>query len=325
MSIEYFKKIKKYGVRCAAHRTLERMEISKVKYSDLYIQRYFLNLPVHKREAELKLWYKSETGKELNIEQPYSFNEKIQWIKLYEATPIKTRLADKFMVRKWVEEKIGAEFLIPLLGVWNSFDEIDFSKLPQEYVLKGVHGSGMNIIVRKSKPLEKKEAKKKFDFWIKSYYGIGPMQEWHYRDIPHRIIAEKYMENMDDDLYDYKFYCFNGIPKYIQVIKGRNTDSQMAFYNLDWSKAKFSYKHFGVMKDTISRPNQLDKAIELATVLAEGFSFVRVDLYLIGDEEIFFGEMTFTPASGVRQWIPEGTDEMLGCLINLPKEKYVLK
>lgn len=183
----------------------------------------------------------------------------------------------------------------------------------------------MNIIVREDKPLNKKEAKKKFDFWMKSYYGIGPMQEWHYRDIPHRIIAEQYMENITGDLFDYKFYCFNGEPKFVQIIKGRNTDSQMAFYNLEWRKAEFSYTHFGEMKSQVSRPKQLEKAIELARRLSEGFSFVRVDLYLLGNESIYFGEMTFTPASGVRHWIPEEADEMLGELIELPKDKYRLK
>lgn len=325
MSESNFAKVRKYGLKCAVCVAFEKTGILKLKYSDLYTQQYFLNLPESRREEELKIWFKSETGKELNLSNPQKFNEKIQWLKLYDATPIKTRLADKYLVREWVKQKIGAKYLIPLLGVWDSFDKVDFSKLPQQYVLKGVHGSGMNIIVRKDKPLDKKGAKKKFQFWTKSYYGIGPMQEWHYRDIPHRIIAEQYMENMDGDLYDYKFYCFNGEPKYIQVIKGRNTDSQMAFYNLDWSDAGFSYKHFGEMKDPVERPKQLERAIKLAMVLSEGFAFVRVDFYFVGDEDIYFGEMTFTPASGVRHWIPEGTDEMLGALIELPKEKYRLK
>lgn len=320
-----FEKVKKYGIKCAVCAALEKVGILKLKLSDLYIQQYFLNLLESRRDEELKIWFQSETGNKLNLRNPQKFNEKIQWLKLYDSTPIKTRLADKYLVRDWVKEKIGEQYLIPLLGVWGSFAEIDFKSLPEQYVLKCVHGSGMNVIVRKEKPLDKKNAKKKIDYWMRFYYGIGPMQEWHYRDIPHRIIAEQYMENISGDLFDYKFYCFNGEPKYIQVIKGRNNDSQMTFYDLDWKDAGFSYLHFGVMKSPAARPSQLNKAIEIARILSSGFSFVRVDLYLIGDNDIYFGEMTFTPASGVRHWIPEGTDKMLGDLIELPKDTYRLK
>lgn len=322
MISKHIAKIRKYGLRCAIHTALEKAGLSKIRYSDLYEQRYFLNLPEDHREQELAIWYQSETGKTLDLENPRSLNEKIQWLKLYDATPLKTRLADKYLVRDWVKEKIGEEYLTPLLGVWDSFDEIDFSKLPEQYVLKGVHGSGMNIVVRKDKPINMREAKKKCDYWMKSSYGTGAMQEWHYRDIPHRIMAEQYMENLDGDLYDYKFHCFNGVPKYCQVIKGRNNDTQMVFYHLDWSDAGFYNTYCEKMKDPVEKPKQLDKAIKLAETLAEGFSYVRVDMYLLGDEEIRFGEMTFTPASGVCHWVPEGTDEMLGEHIELPKEKY---
>ena len=319
-------KINKYGLACAITSMLEKIGFLKLKYSDLCIQKYFLNLPVSQRERELEIWFKSETGNILNLTNPTTFNDKIQWLKLYDSTPIKTRLADKYSVREWVEEKIGGKYLIPIIGVWDAFEDIPFDKLPQEYVLKCTHGSGMNIIVRKDSPLDMKEAKVKIEFWMKSFYGIGPMQEWHYRDVPHRIIVEKYMETLagEGDLYDYKFYCFNGTPRYCQVIKGRSTSSQMAFYNLDWSDALFSYIHFGKMKEPMKRPAQLEKAIEIAATLSQGFSFVRVDLYLVGERNIYFGEMTFTPASGVRHWLPEGTDEMLGSLLELPEEKYTL-
>lgn len=189
-------KIKKYGPACAVSNALQKSGILRLEYSNLYIQKYFLKMPVSEREKELGIWFNSETGEDLNLRHPVGFNEKIQWLKLYDSTPIKTRLADKYLVRNWVEEKIGEEYLIPILGVWDSFTDIEFDKLPEEYVLKCVHGSGMNLIVNKNKPLNMKEAEKKFDFWMKSYYGIGPMQEWHYRDIPHRIIAEQYMENL---------------------------------------------------------------------------------------------------------------------------------
>lgn len=315
----------KYGFNYFVDLVAEKITHRWNKESEIKIQTYYLNIPDDERATDLALWFENFAGYPLNIEEPATFNEKIQWLKLYDSTPIKTRLADKYLVRDWVKEKIGEQYLVPLLGVWDSFAEIDFESLPEQYVLKCVHGSGMNVIVRKEKPLDKKNAKKKIDYWMRFYYGIGPMQEWHYRDIPHRIIAEQYMENISGDLFDYKFYCFNGEPKYIQVIKGRNNDSQMAFYDLDWKDAGFSHMYFGAMKQPAERPKQLEKAIELVRILSSGFSFVRVDLYLVGDNDIYFGEMTFTPASGVRHWIPEGTDKMLGDLIELPKDTHTLK
>lgn len=320
MSSTTLKKIRKYGLKCALCAALEKAggHAPKRKRSELYIQKYYLRLPAEKREEELKSWFQAETGKTLNLHSPQTFNEKIQWLKLYDSTPEKTRLADKYQVREWVRETIGEEYLIPLLGVWDSFEEIDFAKLPERFVLKCVHGSGMNAVIQDKSAVSMKKLRRQFRYWQQSSYGIGPMQEWHYRDIPHRIIAEQYMENVDGDLYDYKFYCFGGEPKYIQVIQGRGGDSQMGFYTLDWQDAGFGHHHFGQMKHKPARPAQLSKAIELARKLAQGFAFVRVDLYLLGDEQIYFGEMTFTPASGIRHWEPETADRMLGELMALP-------
>lgn len=323
MSETMIRKIQKYGLKCALCVLLEKAggQVPKQKRSELYIQKYYLKLPESKREEELGIWFRAETGKALDLNDPKTFNEKVQWLKLYDSTPEKTRLADKYQVREWVRETIGEEYLIPLLGVWDRFEEIDFAKLPERFVLKCVHGSGMNVVVRDKDAMQMKTLQRQFRYWQQFCYGIGPMQEWHYLDIPHRIIAEQYMENVDGDLYDYKFYCFGGEPKYIQVIQGRSGDSQMGFYTLDWENAGFTYNHFGKMKQKPARPAQLPKAIELVRKLAQGFAFVRVDLYLLGDEQIYFGEMTFTPASGVRHWEPETADRMLGDLIELPAKK----
>lgn len=320
-----FGKMKKYGLKYGYYGLLQKVGIKKLKYTDLCIQDYFLKLPPERREDELKIWFKRETGNDIDFENINTFNEKIQWLKLYDSTPTKTKLADKYLVRDWVAEKIGEKYLIPLLGVWDRFDDISFDKLPSRFVLKCVHGSGMNIIVRDKSKMNIKDAERKINFWMKDYYGIGPMQEWHYRDIPHRIIAEQYMENMAGDLYDYKFYCFNGEPKYVQIIKGRSTDSQMGFYDLQWNDAGFTYKHFGEMKQKPEKPRQFDDAVIIAGKLCEGFPFVRVDLYLVGDKDIYFGEMTFTPASGVRHWVPQDADRKLGDLLKLPEKKYIMK
>ena len=145
-------------------------------------------------------------------------------------------------------------------------------------------------------------------------------QEIQYKYIPHRVIAEEYIENIAGDLYDYKFYCFNGVPEYIQLIIGRHGESKAAFFDLDWNIVEFNSVHFGEMHRAPAKPKQLDKAIEIARILSEGFPFVRVDLYLIGDDTIYFGEMTFTPSDGMIDWVPKSADRMLGEKIILPVE-----
>lgn len=324
---EYLKNMKKYGVRYALFGILEKVGTIKNKKSDLLIQKYYLKLNQDQMIPELEHWFKLNTGDTLNLNKPETFNEKIQWLKVYDSTPLKTRLADKYLVREWIAEEIGDKYLIPLIGQWTSFEDIDFDALPDKFVLKCVHGSGMNIIVKDKNKLDKKAAKSKIDFWMQSYYGIGPMQEWHYRDVPHRIIAEKYMENMSGDLYDYKVYCFNGEPKYIQVITGRYGKSQMAFYDLDWNDSGFSNEHFDKMTEKPPKPKQLDKMLELSKILCKDFAYVRVDFYLIGDEQIYFGEMTFTPASGVSKWVPKEANRMLGDLLKLPESanQFIVK
>jgi hypothetical protein len=322
---DYLYNAKIYGMRYLLHGILEKTGILKIKKTDFDIQRYFLSLPQEKWEGELIRWFQINTGEVLDLDKPRTFNEKQQWLKLYDSTPIKTELTDKYLVRAWIKKMIGEEYLIPMLGVWTCFDDIDFNKLPEKFVLKCVHGSGMNIIVRDKDELNRKEAKKKIDFWMKTSYGIGPMQEWHYRDIPHRVIAEEYMENIEGDLYDYKVYCFNGQPAFIQVITGRAEGGHTAFYTLDWEEAGFTATIFTPLTRKPEQPKQLKRMIELAKKLSKEFCFVRVDFYLMGDNKIYFGEMTFTPASGAIVWIPNGTNERLGDMIRLPQSKHQLK
>lgn len=317
----FWKNVKKHGIRYGLLTVADKLSGSPQWLRELEEQRYYAGLSREEARQELGQWFYTFAGYPLDLENPRTFNEKLQWLKLYDSTPLKTRLADKYAVREWVAQTVGEQHLIPLLGVWESFNDIDFSALPEQYALKCNHGSGMNLVVRKDAPLDRKRAKKTFDYWMRAAYGIGPMQEWHYRDIPHRILAEQYMENLAGDLYDYKFYCFDGEPQYIQLIQGRGSDTRMAFYDTEWQDAGFTHTHFPPLRKKAARPPQLEKALGLARKLSQGFAFVRVDLYLVGEEEVYFGEMTFTPASGVRHWTPEGTDRMLGDRITLP-EKY---
>lgn len=297
-----------------SQRELKSRLNKKIRYMSYKIHKY---LPPEKREEALKDWYCERTGELLNLDNPQTFNEKIQWLKLYDSTPIKTKLADKYLVRDWIKEKIGEEYLIPLLGVWDNFDDLDFDKLPDKFVLKCNHGSGMNIIVKNKSEFDKDSARKQINKWMNidlSFYGF----EMHYSDIPRKIIAEKYLETSDNDLQDYKFLCFNGEVKYIWVDKDRYTDHKRNLYDTNWElqSSKISegriYKNFS----PCDKPANYDKMFEFAELLSKGFAFVRVDFYE-HEGKLYFGEMTFTSANGAHQFDPGEFNLGLGRLIDL--------
>ena len=283
---------------------------------------YYSTLPPEKFPEELKLWYKRVMKEELDLDNPKTYNEKIQWMKLYDSTPLKTRLADKYLVRDWVKKKIGEEYLIPLLGVWESFDEIDFDKLPNQFVLKANHGCGWNIIVKDKSTFDKEEARKQFDVWMHTNFAFKWGLELLYMNIPPKIIAEEYLENNDDDLYDYKVFCFDGKAESVMFLSNRQQELRMSFYDLQWNKLPFVYSHPQNL-DEVPKPKNLELMINLAEKLAEGFPHVRTDFYVLNDGSIKFGEMTFTSASGTCKWnIPE-QDEVYGDLIKLPPKSPI--
>ena len=273
-------------------------------------------LPPKRYPEILCKWYKGATGHKLDLNNPKTSNEKTQWLKLYENTPLRTRLADKYLVREWVKEKIGEKYLIPLLGVWNKFEDIDFEKLPDSFVLKANHGCGWNIIVKNKKELDIADAKAKFDIWLKTNFAIRNGLELQYADIPPKIIAEEYMENGDNDLYDYKVFCFNGKANCIMYLSERKKGLKMAFYDLDWNKLPFVYT-YPRNEEKIEKPKNLELLISLAEKLSTGFAFVRVDFYILNDGSLKFGEMTFTSASGTGIWNPPEQDLIFGNLIDL--------
>lgn len=313
---------RKYTPRYVLTNILVHLGALEADEREIALQRYYEKLNYQESAEVLRECFQSATEEKLDLEKPITFNQKIQWMKMFDSTPIKTRLADKYLVRPWVSQTIGEKHLIPLAGgPWYSEKDIDFDALPEKFVLKANHSSGMNIIVTDKSKIDVEKTRKECGKWLRKNYGLRADMELHYRDIKPCIIAEEYMENLAGDLPDYKCYCFNSEPRYIQVIVNRKDGGQMAFYDLDWNDAGFSHIHFKAMEQKIPKPRQLDKVIKLARKLSDGFAFVRVDFYLLGDEDIFFGEMTFTPASGIRHWVPEGTNEMLGEMITLP-EKY---
>lgn len=257
----------------------------------------------------------------IDIDAPQTFNQKIQWLKIYDTTPKKTCLADKYLVREWVKEQIGQEYLIPLLGVWKSTDEIDFDALPEQFCLKANHGSGMNYVVSSKSnltELDKKKIRKVANNWLRNpFYAIS--MEFQYKDIPRRIIAEEYIEETGGNLYDYKIHCFNGEPRIIQVIGNRSLSehtAKEAFFDTEWNRNDFMYHTYIQYEEALDKPDNLKDMLNIAKVLSRGFIYVRVDLYDI-DGTIKFGEMTFTPAAGYCTWGGVYFDRMVGEMISI--------
>lgn len=257
------------------------------------------------------LLYKRAIGRKLDWNNLNAYTEKMQWAKFYDTTPIKTTLSDKYLVREWVAEKIGAEYLIPLLGVWDRFSEIDFDALPDRFVLKTNHGSGSVIIVKDKSRFDKVDAGKRFDDWINVDYAYATGYELQYSGIKRKIIAEKYVETELGELQDYKFLCFDGKPYFCWVDLGRFGKHTRNVYDLDWKLQPWNQYTYGNSATPIPKPKNFEKMIEIATVLCQGFSHVRVDLYNI-EGKIYFGEMTFTNGCGFDRIIPDKYDFMLG-------------
>lgn len=288
----------------------------------LFIYLYHKSLKPKQYPAALKKWFKAQTGQELNLEDPKTFSEKIQWLKLYDSTQEKADLSDKYLVREWVKEKIGEEYLVPLLGAWDSFDEIDFDALPEQFVLKTNHSSSWNIIVKDKSKLDLKDAKSKLNRWMKMDYTYCCGLQLHYKLIKRKIIAEKYLENTDG-LDDYKFLCFDGKPYYIWKDVGRfGQQHYRTFYDLQWNCQDFAYQ-YPILDESDKKPECLEEMVRLAGILCQGFPHVRVDFYEV-DGHVYFGEMTFTCCSGIDRFDPIEMDYKMGELIKLPEKKDII-
>ena len=274
-------------------------------------------------QKDVGLFYQKITGSRLNLDNPRTFNEKIQWLKLYDSTPIKTRLADKYLVREWAKEKIGEKYLVPLLDVYERFEDIDFEKLPNQFVIKCNHGSGYNIIVKDKSQLDLADAKSKVDGWMRENYAFKWGFELHYRDINPKILIEQYIKNDEQNLYDCKFWCFNGEVKYVQIGNNFPDRLKMVFYDLNWERQPFYYDH-PLCEKKLEKPDNLDEMIQIAKTCCQGFPFVCVDLYRSNDGRIIFSKMEFTRSNGIGRWNDEKYNLVLGQLIKLPSLTYDL-
>lgn len=240
-------------------------------------------------ETFLKMKYKLMMGTKLDLENPKTFNEKLQWLKLHDRNPEYTKMVDKYEAKEYVANIIGKEYIIPTLGVWDKFDDIDFDALPNEFVLKPTHTSGNVFICKDKSKIDYKKLKKQVNKWLKrDYYRIH--REWPYKNVKPRIIAEKYMENKDHtNIKDYKFYCFNGQADYVMICTGRETGHpKFYFYNKEWNFMRnMSNDGIKLEGELEEKPLGVEKMFEIVEKLSKGIKFVRMDLYNV-NEKIYF-------------------------------------
>ena len=273
-------------------------------------------------KANLKYRYKRHFGEKLNLKQPKKFTEKIQWLKLYNRDPLNTILVDKYAVRGYISEKIGKEFLVPLLGRWERFEDIDFSSLPDKFVLKCNHDSGSVVVCKDKSKLDYQELSIWFKKHLKRNFYRGGRQ-WAYKNVKPCIICEEYKEDESgDQLRDYKVYCFNGIPKYIEVHYDRFTSQHNGnIYDTKWQRLQLrignARNDFDV---TIKKPIRLNEIILITEKLSRGLPFLRVDYY-ISSEGLYVGELTLSPTSGFGKFNPPEYDRVFGELLQLPKKQ----
>lgn len=282
------------------------MKVNKNQILDLLSDKIFL-----------KLKYFYIFHKKLDLKSPETFNEKLQWLKLYNRNPLYTQLADKFLVRNYVEKKIGKKYLIPLLGVWKNFSEINFDKFPQEFVLKPNHTSGDVFICRNKADIDYKELEKLISYWLRrDYYKLH--REWPYKDVKRKIIAETLLKTEDNkSLIDYKFFCFNGVPKIMFVATDRGIDTKFDFFDMDFNHLDL-INGYPNAKQIINKPKNFEKMKILATKLSKDIPHVRVDFYEVNGK-VYFGEMTFFHWSGFVKFEPEEWDYKLGKMLDLSR------
>ncbi len=266
----------------------------------------------------LHLVYRIMMRKKLNIDQPTTFNEKLQWLKLHDRNPAYSSYVDKYEVRAYIRARIGDQYLITLLNVYENIDEIDWAALPHRFVLKCTHGSGTNIICPDKDKLDIDRSKIKLGKWIaKNWYWYG--REWPYKNIGPRIVCEEFLSGTEKTPDDYKVLCFNGKARLIEVHVDRYGRHKQDYYDIEWNKTTISQK--GTNSDFVQdRPPLLEKMIQLSELLATDMRHVRIDWFIVS-ERLYFGEITFYDASGFVPFDNEKDDYLLGSWIDLNGDK----
>lgn len=264
----------------------------------------------------IERYWEAHMGEKIDLDHPKTFNEKLQWLKLYDRKPIYTIMVDKIEAKKWVAEIIGKEYIIPTIGVWSDPDEIDFEKLPNQFVLKCNHNSGLGMCICRDKAkLDIEDVRKKLKEGLEQDYYLTA-REWPYKDVERKILAEQLLYSQDE-LLDYKFMCFNGKHKCTFVCDGRDSESglKVTFYDKKWEVMPFE-RHYPKQNKPCRKPENYEKMIQLSEKLAENTKFLRVDFYEVNGR-VFWGECTFFPGAGIEEFTPYKWDEILGDWIKL--------
>ena len=266
-------------------------------------------------EEYLKILYKLLMNEELNLKQPKTFNEKLQWLKINDRKTIYTKMVDKYEVKKYISDLIGTKYIIPTIGIYDKFEEINFDELPQQFVIKCTHDSGGNVIVKDKSKLNIKSVRKKINKCLKkNFFYQG--REWPYKNVKPRIIIEKYMSNHDEsELIDYKFFNFNGIPKIILVCSNRSVELKETWFDEKFNRLEIKEGGHDIDQNIV-KPKKLKEMIELSKKISKNIPFVRTDFYLIKNQ-VYFGEITFYPASGFERFNPEEWNKKMGDLLLL--------
>lgn len=269
-------------------------------------------------EEYLKKLYKFRMGKELDLNNPETFNEKLQWLKIHNRNPLYTTMVDKYAVKKYVADKIGEKYIIPTLGVWDNVEDIAFNKLPKQFVLKCTHDSGGIVICKDKSVLDFNEAKKKLKKSLETNFFLK-WREWPYKNVKRRIIAEEFLEDANaNELVDYKVLCFNGEPKIVEVHKGRfNGQHTTDNYDIFWNKTDIEQYDLPKSDEIMPKPAFLEEMLRLSKLLSKDLVHVRVDWYF-ANNRLYFGELTFFDGSGFNLFCGDA-DELLGSWIKLPK------
>lgn len=270
-------------------------------------------------DMHLRILYRGKFGAKLDLKNPRSFNEKLQWLKLYDRNPLYTTLVNKYTVKDWVAEKIGTEYVTRTYAKWDKVEEVDISDLPEKFVLKTNHDCGGIVICRDRKTFDFETAKQRLAEHLNRNYFWGG-REWPYKNVEPCVFAEEYLESdgLNTGLTDYKFYCFNGDPRLLYISQGLedHETAHISFLTLDWQFAPFARNDYRPFNELPKKPMTFDKMIEIAKKLSAGIPFVRIDLYEINGKPRF-SEITLTPSSGFMPFEPKEWDLRVGALINL--------
>ena len=268
----------------------------------------------------VKIHYEYFSGKTLDLDNPTDFNAKIEWYKVFFRPKLLNVLVDKYAVRAYVEDKIGAQYLNELYAVYDRPEDIDFDSLPNKFIIKANHTNGHNIIVHDKEKLDKDKVVKRFKKWLNKnqYYRRG--QEWAYKDVAPKIVIERFLKEDDKNtLVDYKFYCFDGVPKFIDVHLDREEDHKQGCFDLEFNLLPFGKsKSYKSISNGLEKPENLKEMVLLSKKLSEDLPFVRVDFYSVNGKSVF-GEMTFYPSDARKQFYPEQYNKIIGDYFKLPK------